>query len=99
MTCHSNKPLIKYMRVRVAFKKSKRVHERDMWIVTVFDTPADIMRYSKKAIENMQNKIFGKKAKNKELIVREILEVKELTHSNLTINEHKRQHKIKMSSA
>ncbi len=87
------------MRVRVAFKKSKRVHERDMWIVTVFDTPSDIMRYSKKAIENMQNEIFGKKAKNKELIVREILEVKELTHSNLTIDEHKRQNKIKVSTA
>ena len=87
------------MRVRVAFKKSKRVHERDMWIVTVFDTPADIMRYSKKAIENMQNEIFGKKAKNKELIVREILEVKELTHSNLTIDEHKRQNKREVSTA
>ena len=87
------------MRVRVAFKKSKRVHEHDMWIVTVFDTPTDIMRYDKLAIENIQNEVFTKKAKNKELIVREILEVKELTHSNLTINEHKRQHKIEMSSA
>ena len=47
------------MRVRVAFKKHKRIHERDMWIVTVFDTPADIMRYAKRAIEQMQqnNKI------------------------------------------
>ena len=87
------------MRVRVAFKKSKRVHEHDMWIVTVFDTPADIMRYDKLAIENMQNIVFTKKAKNKELIVREILEVKELTHSNLTIDEHKRQNKREVSSA
>jgi len=87
------------MRVRVAFKKSKRVHEHDMWIVTVFDTPADIMRYDKLAIENMQNIVFTKKAKNKELIVREILEVKELTHSNLTLDEHKRQNKREVSSA
>jgi len=87
------------MRVRVAFRKSKRVHERDMWIVTVFDTPTDIMRYAKRAIEQMQQAIFTKKAKDKELIVREILEVKELTHSNLTIDEHKRQYKRKMSSA
>ena len=79
MTYHSNKPLIKYMRVRVAFKISKRIHERDMWIITVF--------------------IFTKKAKDKELIVREILEVVELTHSKLTLDEHKRQHKVKMSSA
>jgi hypothetical protein len=99
VTYHSNKPLIKYMRVRVAFKISKRIHERDMWIITVFDTPADIMRYAKRAIEQMQQVIFTKKAKNKELIVREILEVVELTHSKLTLDEHKRQHKVKMSSA
>ena len=87
------------MRVRVAFKKSKRVHERDMWIVTVFNTPADIMKHAQRAMNNMKEILFTKKSKNKELIVREILEVIELTHSNLTIDEHKRQYKRKMSSA
>lgn len=87
------------MRVRVAFKKNKSVHEHDMWIVTVFDTPADIMRYSNRAMENIKSKVFTKKAKNKELIIREILEVQELNHSNLTIDEHKRQNKTKVSTA
>ena len=87
------------MRVRVAFKKSKRVHERDMWIVTVFNTPADIMKHAQRAMNNMKEILFTKKSKNKELIVREILEVKELTHSNLTIDEHKRQYRKQMSSA
>jgi hypothetical protein len=85
------------MRVRVAFKKSKRVHERDMWIITIYDTPADIIAYDKRAKSAMQNKIFTKKAKNKELIIREILEVVELNHSNLTIDEHKRQNNKEMS--
>ena len=85
------------MCVRVAFKKNKCVHERDMWIVTVFDTPADIMRYSKRAMEQLQKKLFTKKAKDKELIVRKVLEVLELNHSNLTIDEHKRQYRDKMS--
>jgi len=85
------------MRVRVAFKKNKRVHERDMWIVTVYDTPTDIITYDKRAKSQMQNKIFTKKAKNKELIIREILEVVELNHSNLTIDEHKRQNNKEMS--
>ena len=85
------------MRVRVAFKKNKRVHERDMWIVTVYDTPTDIIAYDKRAKSQMQNKIFTKKAKNKELIIREILEVVELNHSNLTIDEHKRQNNKEMS--
>ena len=87
------------MRVRVAFKKNKRVHERDMWIITVFDTPSDIMKHSQRAMNNMKEILFTKKAKNKELIVREILEVQELTHSNLTIDEHKRQYRKQMSSA
>ena len=99
MTCHSNKALIKHMRVRVAFKKNKRVHERDMWIVTVFDNPADIMKYAQRAIKNMKEKLFTKKSKNKEIIVREILEVQEIKHSNLTIDEHKRQYRKQMSSA
>ena len=85
------------MRVRVAFKKNKRIHERDMWIITVYDTPTDIIRYDKRATNAMQKKIFSKKAKNKELIIREILEVVELNHSNLTIDEHKRQNNKEMS--
>jgi NADPH-dependent glutamate synthase beta subunit-like oxidoreductase len=99
MTCHSSKPLIKHMCVRVAFKKNKRVHERNVWIITVFDTPSDIMRYSKRAMKQLQERLFTKKAKNKELIVREVLEVVELKHSNLTIDEHKRQYTKQVSRA
>jgi len=87
------------MRVRVAFKKNKRVHERNMWIVTVFDTPSDIMQYSIRAMKQLKDKLFTKKAKDKELIVRKVLEVVELNHSNLTIDEHKRQYRKQMSSA
>ena len=87
------------MRVRVAFKKSKRVHERDMWIVTVFDNPADIMRYAHRAMKQLKDKVFTKKAKDKELIVREIMEVTELQHSNLTLDEHKGQNNKTMSRA
>ena len=47
MTCHS-KALIYYMTARVAFKKRKKVHERVVWIVSVFDTPSDIQRYDSK---------------------------------------------------
>ena len=87
------------MCVRVAFKKNKRVHERNVWIITVFDTPSDIMRYSKRAMKQLQERLFTKKAKNKELIVREVLEVVELKHSNLTIDEHKRQDRKQVSRA
>ena len=82
--------MIKYLHARVAFKKRKVVHERVEWIVTVYDTPSDIMRYDKKTMSRLRDKYFTQKAKNKEIIVREILDVVELTRSQITLDEHKR---------
>lgn len=96
MTCHS-KPVIKHSHVRVAFKKRKVVHERREWIVTVFDTPSDIMRYDDRTMHRLRDKYFTPKAKNKEIIIREILESVELSRSQVTIDEHKGKNKIKMS--
>tara|TARA_R110000824_G_scaffold126670_2_gene286292 strand:- start:2246 stop:2518 length:273 start_codon:yes stop_codon:yes gene_type:complete len=90
MTCHSNKPIIKYLHARVAFKKRKVVHERVEWIVTVFDTPSDIMRYDSKTMKRLRDKYFTLKTKNKDIIIREILDVVELTRSQVTLDEHKR---------
>ena len=78
------------MRVRVAFKKRKVVHERVEWIVTVFDTPSDIMRYDSKTMKRLRDKYFTLKTKNKDIIIREILDVVELTRSQVTLDEHKR---------
>ena len=89
--------MIKHSHVRVAFKKRKVVHERREWIVTVFDTPSDIMRYDKKTMHRLREKYFTPKAKNKEIIVREILESVELSQSQVTLDEHKGKNKIKMS--
>ena len=89
--------MIKHSHVSVAFKKRKVVHERREWIVTVYDTPSDIMRYDKKTMHRLREKYFTPKAKNKEIIVREILESVELSRSQVTLDEHKRQNKIKMS--
>ena len=96
MTCHS-KPIIKHSHVRVAFKKRKVVHERREWIVTVFDTPSDIMHYDTKTMHRLRDKYFTPKAKNKEIIIREILDSVELSRSQVTIDEHKGKNKIKMS--
>jgi hypothetical protein len=49
MTCLSKKGApIYYMTARVAFKKRKVVHERVVWIVSVFDNPNDIRQYDYK---------------------------------------------------
>ncbi len=99
MTCHSDKPLIKYLHARVAFKKRKVVHERVEWIVTVFDTPSDIMRYDRRTMDRLRDKYYTLKAKNKDIIIRKILDVVELSQSQLTLDEHKRQAKRQMRSS
>ena len=83
--------MIKYLHARVAFKKRKVVHERVEYIVTVFDTPSDIMRYDKRTMNRLRDKYFTLKAKNKEIIIREILDCVELSRSQITLDEHKRQ--------
>ena len=88
--------MIKHSHVRVAFKKRKVVHERLEWIVTVYDTPSDNMRYDRKNMHRLRQKYFTAKAKNKEIIVREILDVVELSPSQITLDEHKRQAGKKM---
>ena len=88
--------MIRHSHVRVAFKKRNVVHERREWIVTVYDTPSDIMRYDNRSINRLREKYFTPKAKNKEIIIREILDSVELSRSQITLDEHKRQAEKKM---
>ena len=88
--------MIKHSHVRVAFKKRKVVHERREWIVTIYDTTSDIMRYDYKNMNRLRDKYFTPKAKNKDIIVREILDVVELSRSQITLDEHKREAEKKM---
>ena len=88
--------MIKYLHARVAFKKRKVVHERVEYIVTVFDTPSDIMRYDKKTMHRLREKYFTPKAKNKEIIIREILDCVELSRSQITLDEHKGENTIQV---
>ena len=85
------------MHVRVAFKKKKVVHERVVWVVSVFDTPNDIIAYDVKTMTRLQQELFGKNSKaDKHIIVREVLDKKFISHSTLTLDEHKKQNQGKM---
>ena len=88
--------MIKYLHARVAFKKRKVVHERVEYIITVFDTPSDIMRYDKRTMHRLRDKYFTPKAKNKEIIIREILDCVELSRSQITLDEHKGENTIQV---
>ena len=80
------------MTARVAFKKRKKVHERVVWIVSVFDTPSDIHKYDSKTMQRLGEELYGKNAKSdKHIIIREIVEKKRVGFSNITVDEHKKQ--------
>ena len=78
---------------RVAFKKAKRVYERVVQVVTVFDDPHDIMKYGKHTMKTLEDHFYGKAYKSmKHVIIREVLEKKLISNSTLSIDEHKEQY-------
>jgi len=94
MTSHSDRAPIYYMTARVAFKKRKVVHERVVWIVSVFDNPNDIRVYDSKTMIRLEQELYGKNAKaEKHIIIREIVDKKLISHSTLSLDEHKKQNK------
>ena len=85
------------MTARVAFKKRKVVHERVVWIVSVFDNPNDIRNYDSKTMRRLETELYGKNTKSeKQIIIREIIDKKFISNSTLSIDEHKKQDKIKV---
>ena len=96
MPSHSKAPIY-YMTARVAFKKRKVVHERVLWIVSVFDNPNDIMAYDSKTMHRLGLELYGKNAKSdKQIIIREIITKKIISNSSLTQDEHKKQNQRKV---
>ncbi len=76
MTCHSDKAPIYYMTARVAFKKKKVVHERLVWIVSVFDNPNDIRNYDAKTMSRIEQEFYGKTKAVRSVMIREIVDKK-----------------------
>jgi hypothetical protein len=82
------------MTARVAFKKQKVVHERVVWIVSVFDDPNDIRVHDKKTMTRLEQELYGKNSKSdKHIIIRNVIDKKLISHSTLSLDEHKKQNK------
>ena len=92
-----SKTPIYFMTARVAFKKRKVVHERVVWIVSVFDDPNDIRQHDFNTMSRLQTELYGKNSKSeKHIIIREIIDKKFVSHSTLSLDEHKKQNKIEV---
>jgi hypothetical protein len=88
------------MTARVAFKKRKVVHERVVWIVSVFDTPHDIASFDSKTMHRLGEELYGKNAKSeKQIVIREILSKKFISNSTLTLDEHKESNQREMQGS
>ena len=79
------------MTARGAFKKKKVVHERVVWIVSVFEDPNDIRNCDRKTMYRLETELYKSSKADKHIIVREILDKKLISYSNLSIDEHKKQ--------
>jgi hypothetical protein len=100
MPSHSDRAPIYFMTARVAFKKRKVVHERVVWMVTVYDNPNDIKNFDYKTMHRLETELYGKNAKSeKHIIIREIIEKKLISHSTLSVDEHKKQNQKQMQEA
>lgn len=84
------------MTARVAFKKKKVVHERVVWVVSVFDDPNDIRNYDRKTMSRLEQELYGNTKAVRHVIIREIVDKKLISNSNLSIDEHKKQNKEKV---
>jgi hypothetical protein len=91
-TSPSDRAPIYLMTARVAFKKRKEAHERVKWIISVFTSPSDIMRYDNKTMTRLKSELYGKSSKSdRQVIIRDIITKKFISDSQLSIDEHKRQ--------
>ena len=88
------------MTARVAFKKNKKVHERVVLIVSIFDDPNNIRIHDSKTMNRLGIDLYGKNAKSeKHIVIREILSKKLISYSSLSIDEHKRQNQEAMQGS
>ena len=88
------------MTARVAFKKKKVVHERVVWIVSVFDNPNDIRNFDLHTMHRLEQELYGKNAKSeKHILIREIIDKKLISYSTISIDDHKRQNYQQVQSS
>ena len=63
---------IYYIEARVSIIKNKNPSSRDVWIVSCYDNPLEIMRYDSKTIKRLQDQLYPPKAKNRTVLIEQI---------------------------
>lgn len=73
--------------------RKKKVTEQTMWIVSVFNTPHEIMAHDITTMSRFHKLFCGGRTKSPcRVIVREVLNAKVIGHSQHSIDEHRAKH-------
>lgn len=71
------------MTVRVQYERHKRVVNRDEWVISTYNTPADITKHDNRTIARLRRAFYkGSRAKQKPVKVVDILTSMELGVTN-----------------
>jgi hypothetical protein len=76
------------MTADVRYKKNKHTHSHDAWIVTVYETPYDIMAEDNVTMSRLYEEIYGKAYKgDKHIYIKGIKTKKVIGKENKNTNE------------
>lgn len=76
---------IHYMIVDVAYKKNKRMQYKEMWVVSSYETPGEIMANDEKTMNRIESEIYGKTKSVRHIMIRKIKSKVFLGYTNSTI--------------
>lgn len=66
-------PPIYSLTLDIAFKKGKRIHEKEAWAVSRHNTPADLMSKSPHTMDRLKLECYGKNYKgDKKIIIKRV---------------------------
>ena len=66
------------MTAKVITIKNKRPQSRNVWIVSKYDNPSDIMKKDGKTMSRLERELFTAKAKNKTIVIDSITSIKQV---------------------
>lgn len=63
---------IYYMIIDVAYKKNKSMQHKEMWAVSSYDTPGEIMANDEKTMHRIDRELYGKTKAVRHIMIRKI---------------------------
>lgn len=71
------------MTAKVTTIKNKRPQSRNVWIVSQYSEPMDIMKNDGKTMSRLERELFTAKAKNKTIVIDSITSIKQVGTTSL----------------